>query len=126
MPFELFKRSDHGGAAARRADPAARVSRDGRINLNMSARIMVGDMGHVQLAVDPDDQAIALIPVPPKNSESVYVVGRPNAYACVISAHALVKSYAVSPGKYRLAEGTVLGKPAFLFHYIRTDVRTTK
>lgn len=122
MPFERFERPAVG---SRKVSPAsATLTRHGALVLNKAAMVLIGDdTKHVQLLVDADDQAIAIMPSIEKNG--TYKLTR-SASAGQLSLRALARDHAVAVGKYRIQQEKVLGKDALAFHFARFDVTASK
>jgi hypothetical protein len=118
MPFERFERPAVGSRKASLA--SATLTRHGALVLNKAAMMLLGEeTEYVQLLVDADDQAIAIMPSIEK--DSTYKVTRGQ-----LSLRSLARQHAVATGKYRIQQEKVLGKDALAFHFVRFDVTASK
>lgn len=119
MPFERFDRSRDARSVP--GPPALRVTTDRkRIILTAQAmRLFPADIARVHLAVDEDDQSLALIPAR-ADDEKAYVVAR-NGRQGIVTAVGMIRQKAIAAGKYRAEKARVLGKDAVAAHYVRSD-----
>lgn len=122
MPFERFERPARGSRPATTA--SATLTRHGALVLNKAAMALLGDdTQHVQMLVDADDQAIAIMPSVEK--DGTYKITR-SASAGQLSLRRLAREHAVATGKYRVRQEKVLGKDALAFHFVRFDITASK
>jgi len=123
MPFERFERPARGSRPATAA--SATLTRYGTLVLNKAAMALLDDdTQHVQLLVDADDQAIAIMPSVEKNG--TYKLTRRESSGGQIALRLLARDHAVAAGKYRIEQQKVLGKDALAFHFVRFDVTANK
>jgi hypothetical protein len=119
MPYELFSRPREPRGTP---GPAAlRVTIDRKRIILSAAALLLLPKGveRVHLAVDEDDQALALVPAR-DDDEKAYAVAR-NGRQGIVTAVGLIRQYAIAAGRYRAEKSRVFGKDVVAAHYVRSD-----